>query len=426
MSRRISLRRYYKRVAGGAITITCGATARSRTFVSLLVSWAVLRLAAPACAQAPAAAPRPIFPLESTWHADLEGEPAAPLTMDASRVYVVLGTGKVTARSRADGQELWTAPLETRQPVQSDGARVYVMAGDRIHALRVRDGSIAWTTLLGGAPGPFVSMGGWIIASADRDLVALRATDGSEVWRRTLGAMLASTPDIEGSRAYAALADGRVVALRVETGEPEWERKLPGTPGGLLALSDRIFVGASDNFLYALAPRDGTVLWRWRTAADVVGRPAADDRHVYFVSFDNVLRALDRHTGAQRWRRPLAARYVAGPQAVAGMIMVPVPLGRLPFFLADTGTSAGEVDLPAPLVAAPTDIELSDLGARFYVATMDSAGVAQLHAFAPAGGTPLEPLVTAPGRPLWPEIPLPSRDLPVRLLALPALPPRVG
>ena len=122
----------------------------------------------------------------------------------------------------------------------------------------------------------------------------------------------------------------------------------------------------------------------------------------------------------------LAARYVAGPQAVAGMIMVPVPLGRLPFFLADTGKSAGEVDLPAPLVAAPTDIEMSELGAQFYVATMDSAGVAQLHAFAPAGDTPLGPLVMAPGRPLWPEIPLASRELPVRLLALPAPPPRVG
>lgn len=426
MPRRISLRRYYRRVACGAITITCGAAARSRTFVSRLVSWAVLLLAAPAYAQAPAAAPLPIFPLKSTWHGDLEGEPAAPLTMDAARVYVVLGTGKITARSRADGQELWAAMLETHQPVASDGARVYVGAGDRIHALRVRDGSTAWTAPLGGASGSFVSVGGWIIASTDRDLVALRATDGSEVWRRALGAALASAPGVEGTHVYAALVDGRVVAVRIETGEPEWERKLPGTPGGLLALSDRIFVGASDNFLYALAPRNGTVLWRWRTAADVVGRPAADDIHVYFLSFDNVLRALDRQTGAQRWRRPLPARYLAGPQAAAGAIMVPVPLARLPFYVADTGKPAGEVDLPAPLVAAPTDIELSARGARFYVATMDSAGVAQIHAFEPAGEVPLEPIVPTPGRQLWPEIPLASRGLPVRLLALPAPPPRAG
>ena len=137
MSRRTSLRRYYKRVAPGAVTISCGATARAGTLVARLVLWVSLAAAAPAAAQPHAAAPPSIFPLKTTWHVDLEGDPVAALTMDEARVYVVLGTGKVSARSRADGKELWAAALETLRPVVSDGARVYVASGDRLHALRV-------------------------------------------------------------------------------------------------------------------------------------------------------------------------------------------------------------------------------------------------------------------------------------------------
>jgi outer membrane protein assembly factor BamB len=411
------------RVAGEACTITCGATALARTLAVRLTAAALLAVV-PAPAQAQPGTPSPLIPLKSTWHADLEAEPVAALTMDAERIYVVLGTGKVSARARADGHEVWAAALDTRQAAVSDGARVYVASGDRLHALRVRDGSAAWTATLGGPAGWFVSVAGWIVAGTDRDLVALRATDGSEVWRRSLAAALAAAPEIEGTRVYAALADGRVVALRIETGEPVWTRALPGTPGGMLALPDRLYVGASDNFLYALAPRDGTVLWRWRTAADVIGRPAADERHVYFLSFDNVLRALDRRTGAQRWRRPMGVRYLAGPQAAAGLIVVPVRLGQLYFYAAATGGVAADLQLPAPMAVAPAGLDSAGPATRVYIATMDSNGAAQIHAFEPGGDAPLAPLGALPGQPLWPEIRLASRPTPVSWLVLPAPRPR--
>ena len=34
---------------------------------------------------------------------------------------------------------------------------------------------------------------------------------------------------------------------------------------------------------------DGRVDWRWRTGGDVIGKPVADERYVYFVALDNVL-----------------------------------------------------------------------------------------------------------------------------------------
>ena len=62
--------------------------------------------------------------------------------------------------------------------------------------------------------------------------------------------------------------------------------------------------------------------WRWRTGGDIVGRAAVDERRVMFVSLDNILRALDRESGVQQWRRPLAGRPTSGPQIVDDMVLV--------------------------------------------------------------------------------------------------------
>ena len=45
--------------------------------------------------------------------------------------------------------------------------------------------------------------------------------------------------------------------------------------------------------------------------ADIVGAAVHDEVRVYFVSMDNVLRALDAGTGAQRWKKPLPLRPIA-------------------------------------------------------------------------------------------------------------------
>ena len=95
-----------------------------------------------------------------------------------------------------------------------------------------------------------------------------------------------------------------------------------GAATGLLALDERVYAGSNDNFFYALEAADGRIAWRWRTGADVVGVPVADERNIYFVSLDNVLRALSRRTGVQRWARLLPIRPTRGPQKVEPALIV--------------------------------------------------------------------------------------------------------
>jgi hypothetical protein len=129
-------------------------------------------------------------------------------------------------------------------------------------------------------------------------------------------------PALAADRVYVPVSDSRVVALRVEDGEPLWERRLGGAPNDILALDERLYVGSKDNFFYCLMTEDGRVDWRWRTGGDVIGLPIADLQQVYFVSLDNVLRALNLKSGGQHWMRPLPMRPVTGPVRAGSTVLV--------------------------------------------------------------------------------------------------------
>src|SRR4029079_11691941 len=107
------------------------------------------------------------------------------------------------------------------------------------------------------------------------------------------------------------------------------------------------------NFLYCIMTKDGRVDWRWRTGGDIVGLPAVDAHHIYVASRANVLRSLDRITGAQQWMRPLPVRPVWGPVIVVDRVLVGGQSQTLHGFTAQDGQGAGPLDAGAQVAAAP-------------------------------------------------------------------------
>jgi outer membrane protein assembly factor BamB len=154
---------------------------------------------------------------------------------------------------------------------------------------------------------------------------------------------------------YVPTEDGRVVALRVDTGAPVWERRLGGPPSDILALSDRLYMGSKDNFMYCLMSSNGSIDWRWRTGGDVIGLPAVVDRRIYFVSLDNVLRGLDRISGVQQWMRALPIRPVWGPVHVVDKLLVAGQSSIIQAYNPKDGSPSGNYD-PGAEVAAPPHI----------------------------------------------------------------------
>ncbi len=340
-----------------------------------------------------------ILPLRVAWTVALPAEPVGAPAVDADRVFLTLADGEVTALARADGTGLWSAAIEATGAPLVDGPTVIVATARGLVALRASDGTTLWRrTEEVGVSDPAVGDGWVVYGTAAGDLLAVRAQDGAEVWRRPLGAAPAGRATIAGPDLFVPLADARVAAVRLASGEPRWTRMLGGRPDGITATTDRVLVGATDNFLYCLARADGRVLWRWRTSADIVAPPAVDARDIYLVSLDNLLRALDRGSGSLRWSQLLESRHLGGPQAVAGLVVAPVRRAVVLFYASQTGRPVAGLNLPGSLVAPLSRLEAGPDGGGFFAITVDAGGAVQLSAVAPAADPVLGPLETLPGR----------------------------
>jgi outer membrane protein assembly factor BamB len=254
-----------------------------------------------------------LFPATEVWDLPLANLRATPAYKN-DRGYFALGDGQLASYDIRHGTLLWVAPVSTQVEPTIGDRLIFAVESDAIVALRDDTGVEAWRFALDGPlTAPLVCHNGWLVAaSAAGSVFALRASDGELIWRQELDAAIHGPVTLADDRVYAPMTDGRIVALQVETGVQMWEHRLGGAPNEITATSDFVYAGATDNHFYALRARDGLIAWRWATGGNVIGRPLVDKRLVYFVSFDNVLRALDKNTGNMRWKRGLAFRPTRG------------------------------------------------------------------------------------------------------------------
>jgi outer membrane protein assembly factor BamB len=326
------------------------------------------------------------------WSQTLGGALSAPPAFANSRAYVPVDGYRVEAFDLKRGVRLWTASVGViTRPAVGDGL-VFVETSSDILALREADGQIAWrVTLTEGLAAPLTWDVGWLIAISGRGTItAYRGEDGYQLWQHEAGIAPSAPAALAADHVYVSLSDGRVLALQVETGGRLWEQKLGGPPGEILALDERLFVGSADRWFYALEPRTGRIDWRWRTGGMIVGRAALDERHVYFVSMDNVLRALDRNHGAQRWYAALPLRPNGSPVLAGDVVLVSGQVPTLPAFLRTNGETAGIAKLPGDIAAAPYVVD-DPWAAIVIVVTRDIAQGDQIRAL----GRSIEPEVVA-------------------------------
>jgi outer membrane protein assembly factor BamB len=288
-----------------------------------------------------------------------------------SMIVVPLQGGAIAAHHLEDGREAWKKELAAEKPLASDEERVYVAAGEAIHALNAKTGDVAWRVPAGGpVTAPPVAHAGWIITAAAGDLVGIRATDGEVIWRKQVGA-IEFRPAIDADLLVASLVDGHVIGLDVESGQERWRTNLESSPGEPLAFGSRVYVGTANKWFYSLRATSGRIDYPRFVGAMIMGRATADERHVYFVALDHLLRALDRGHGALKWKAPLNYRPTAGPVVIGGHVVVAGSVVSMPAFNARTGAASGTIGFPARLVALPL-LGQSPSGSAFGVAVTGS------------------------------------------------------
>jgi outer membrane protein assembly factor BamB len=299
--------------------------------------------------------PLSLFPVASIWTLPLNNPlTAQPGFRDAYAVFALEGE-QLAAYDLERGSRLWLTNITTKVEPALGADLVFIATDDAITALSRGTGQSSWTHPFDGelATAPVVAGDRLVLTTAVGDVIALRAADGVEIWRRTLPRAAASRPAFTATRLFLPTADKHVVALNLQTGDVVWDRSLGGIGHDILAGDDRIFLGSQDRFFYCLNAKNGNVEWRWETGADAIGLPVADDRTVYFVSFDNVLRGLNRSSGVQRWKSPLPFRPLSGPIKYRETLVVPGATPLLQAFSTRDGKSQGRYSVAAELSALP-------------------------------------------------------------------------
>jgi outer membrane protein assembly factor BamB len=299
--------------------------------------------------------PLSLFPLKTLWTLGLNNSLTAPPAFDATRGFFPLEGDQLAAYNLATGARLWVASIRTKTEPAAGDDRIFVVGAGVLSALRATDGSSAWelpfTETLTVPP---VVDNGWLVAvTVAGDVLAFRASDGALIWRRNIGASAHARPALSGDRVYVPTSDSRVVTLRVDTGAPIWERRLGGAANDILASEEHLYLGSQDKYMYCLNAEDGNVEWRWQTGAAVAGLPVVDDRSVFFVSLDNVLRGLKRSSGVQRWKSALPLRPTTGPLRAGDALIVAGPAPTLRAYNVQDGKAAGEVAMAGELAAPP-------------------------------------------------------------------------
>ena len=287
------------------------------------------------------------------WHKSLSAPPASPALIAGERLFLSTLPGTVTAYRLSDGAELWREVLNPEKPVAFDADRVLVASGEAVHAFNAADGQLAWRTPTGKLTAPLLAAGGWVIAASATKLFAIRGSDGVVVWSRDSGPQQ-QRPAISGDLLFVPLASGRVVAHDLTTGNVRWETLLGGAPAEPLVVGERLYFGATNKQFYSLEADDGEIEWGpWRVGSEVRGKAATDGYRVFYAGLDNVVRAINRGDGAQKWQKGVPFRPFEGPTVIGPTLMVAGPTTDVVLLNGQTGSPTGKISFPEPLTLAP-------------------------------------------------------------------------
>jgi outer membrane protein assembly factor BamB len=363
-------------------TISCRAFALS----ALLIAVCMARTAAAGDRPAP-----PGLPLAKWWSIELDGAVSAGPVSDGSRVYLAFSAAILAARDAADGHEIWRQKRTVTAPMAAAGDLLFVAGNEAIEALQAATGKTAWTLPRVTPTAPLVVERDWLIATTETEVIAIRAANGEVVWRHPAGGVTLA-PAIDGEHLYTGAADGRVLALKLADGSSVWEQFFPGGVTAIAAAHGRVYVGAGDKHLYCRDAR-GATKWNYQLGGFASAPIAVGAEHVYVAALDNVIRALDRQTGNQRWKQGLRYRPTSGVSVATHVVFVPAPRAtELPMLYDHDGQIAGYLQLPGdvPPGLSPS-IKETKAGTMIYAVTGGLANEWMLTKFAPAGEAALIP-----------------------------------
>lgn len=173
------------------------------------------------------------------------------------------------------------------------------------------------------------------VETLSKKLYAIHAKNGTLAWLYMLPDPLDFKPEILKDKVYL-LGMAKLHILNKNTGSLLLKKELDFVPCSPLCLHDKyIFVGAWDNFLYALEKKIVKVGdkesisvqmdWRYRIDGRVQGQPALMDGVLYFPGTDNRIYAISSESGRSISTWAKTGRYETRGANVGGLAVQATP-----------------------------------------------------------------------------------------------------
>lgn len=281
--------------------------------------------------------------------------------MDGERVYIPLQTGGTVALVRETGEIGWRNASGGPWPPLLAPSLVVAVNTMEVIAIDRQTGDTAWRV-----PLPSASVARGVSASElilvpleNGAIVALRAADGMTAWTcrlEELAPPVSLTADEES--VYVTAGNSRVAAVALSSGQLRWDRTLAGTLSPPAAGKNRVFVGSTSNAFFALDAATGRIEWDWKPqmiGGDILGS-TVDGDSTFFIGLDNLLHAVNRGNGNQRWKQPTPMRPIAPPAAFGGIVAVFGLSPAVATFNAKTGAAIATYSIPAAPGASAASI----------------------------------------------------------------------
>jgi outer membrane protein assembly factor BamB len=307
-------------------------------------------------------------------------EPDLLVTADAD--------GDVYALDPATGRVRWHADTGARLisgPSVYDELVLFGTLDAEVIALKRAGGALAWrVTVSSEVLAPPVAEGGIVVVRCgDGRIFGLSAESGAWRWNfdravppLTLRGM--STPVLYEGAAIVGLDNGRVAALRVDTGELLWEEVVSAPEGRSelerivdvdaepVAIGGGVFALSFGGDLAAIGAQEGRVAWR-RPVKSYTGAAPLGNR-LFATDESGLVWALDGETGAAAWKQEaLKYRRLSAPVAFGGHVVVADLEGYLHWLSPSDGRIVGRVRAVREPVAATPVLR----GERLYVLGRD-------------------------------------------------------
>lgn len=160
------------------------------------------------------------------------------------------------------------------------------------------------------------------VTSSDGRLYALKKETGEIKWIKYNSSPFTTLVLMDGQTLYACDIYGDILSIELENGATIWRYRTRKSLSASVAVhAGMVYAGTGDGLVYAIDRANGRLRWRVRAGA-AIQAVLAGEKWVLATSLDNFVYCLSPQKGAKVWKRQLAGRVTAPPLVLKNHVLL--------------------------------------------------------------------------------------------------------